>query len=209
MKIVGFIPAKGNSTRLPYKNKKKILGVPIFFLFFNNLSRVIPRGDIYIDSDDNEILELAILNGFNTISRPSYLANNDTDGNKLLEWEASNVEDADIYIQHLPPMIFCKKETIQKGINAIRSGFQSTVYVNEEKSYTIENTTLLPIFLNTGNDAQFSEAIFDHVAALALKLGDCGTRTLANPYSPVLPDTLLYNAEVELKIFVPSGSVRE
>jgi CMP-N-acetylneuraminic acid synthetase len=137
-KVVGFIPAKGTSTRLESKNKRKILGVPLFLWAANNLSRVLPKSDIYIDSENDEILSLAKSHGFNTIKRPKSLATNQTDGNGLLEWEASNV-DADVYIQHLPPMPFCKKETIMKGIKAIEEGFETAVFVHSEKKYEWKN----------------------------------------------------------------------
>ena len=134
-KVVGFVPAKGKSSRVKSKNKQEILGVPMFLWAANNLNRVIPKKDIYVDSDDDFILKLAKKAGFNTIKRPISLANNSIDGNQLLEWEFSNVSDADILIQHLPPMIFCKKETIQKGINKIKEGFDSVVYIHSEKHY--------------------------------------------------------------------------
>ena len=105
MKIVGFIPAKGSSTRTPAKNMQKVLGVPLFLWAANNLNKVLDKQDIYIDSDSEEILAIAKKHGFNTIKRPIELATNATDGNQLLQWQAKNV-DADIYIQHLPPMIF-------------------------------------------------------------------------------------------------------
>ena len=138
MKIVGFVPAKGSSTRLSSKNKRKILGVPIFLWAANNLSRVLPKQDIYVDSDDEDILNLARKNGFNVIKRPAFLATNDTDGNKLLEWEAHNV-DADIYIQHLPPMIFCRKSTILNGIDSVKAGYDTAVYLHDEKNYIWKN----------------------------------------------------------------------
>lgn len=138
-KIVGFVPAKGSSSRVPDKNKQKILGVPLYLWAANNLSRVLRKKDIYIDSDDEEILKVSKSLGFNTIKRPSELANNSVDGNKLLEWEASNVK-AEIYIQHLPPMIFCKKSTIESGIQAIKKeNTDSVVYLHGEKRYPWAN----------------------------------------------------------------------
>lgn len=134
-KIVGFVPAKGSSSRLSEKNKRRILGVPLYLWAANNLSRVLPRKDIYIDSEDEEILRTAKKLGFGSIRRPAELANNSIDGNMLLEWEASNV-DADVYVQHLPPMIFCKKETIEKGISLVESKkSDSVVYLYGEKKY--------------------------------------------------------------------------
>lgn len=138
-KIVGFIPAKGTSTRLPNKNKRRILGIPLFLWAANNLSRVIEKNNIYVDSEDPEILNISSRLGFNTLHRPANLSNNSVDGNRLLEWEASNVT-ADVYIQHLPPMIFCKKETILKGLEKVISGNEdSVVYLHGEKKYKWKN----------------------------------------------------------------------
>lgn len=50
-------------------------------------------------------------------------------------WQASNL-DADIIIQHLPPMIFLKAKTIQKALLAIlNDGYDSAFAVNEEAFY--------------------------------------------------------------------------
>ena len=46
-RIVGFIPAKGSSTRVPSKNKQRVRGVPLFLWAANNLSRVLEREDIF------------------------------------------------------------------------------------------------------------------------------------------------------------------
>ena len=121
MKIAGVIPAKGSSSRVPSKNRQHILNVPLFLWAANNLARVLPRADIYIDSDSSEIRETAAHFGFGTIERPNDLATNATDGNALMLWQASQV-DADIYVQHLPPMVFLKKTTLEEAIGAVVSG---------------------------------------------------------------------------------------
>ncbi|MCP4135911.1 MAG: N-acylneuraminate cytidylyltransferase [bacterium] len=134
MKVVGCIPAKGTSSRVESKNMQKVLGVPLFLWAANNLSRVLNKKDIYIDSDSDEIIELAVSNGYNYIKRSADLATNATDGNELMLWEAGNV-DADVYIQHLPPMIFLKKETIEKALDKIKEGYDSAFAVSKEQCY--------------------------------------------------------------------------
>jgi len=135
MRIVGCIPAKGSSTRTPSKNLQEVLGVPLFLWAANNLNRVLPKKDIYIDSDSDDILELAQKHGFNTIKRPDELATNATDGNQLMMWQAKNV-DADIFIQHLPPMLFLKEETLRKGIDLIiEKNYDSAFAVMKEQLY--------------------------------------------------------------------------
>jgi len=136
MKIVGFIPAKGSSTRVPEKNTQTILGVPLFLWAANNLNRVLPREDIYIDSDCDKIRSQAKALGFGTIERPAELATNATNGNEFTLWQASNV-NADIYVQHLAPMTFLKEETLRKAIDLVKSGdYASAIAVREEQLYT-------------------------------------------------------------------------
>lgn len=135
MKIIGFVPAKGSSTRVPDKNAQTILGVPLFLWAANNMNRVLPREDIYIDSDCPKIRALAETHGFGTIERPADLATNATNGNEFMLWQASQV-DADIYVQHLAPMPFLKKETLEAAINSVKSGdFASSIGVRREQHY--------------------------------------------------------------------------
>lgn len=138
-KVVGFVPARGGSIRTPGKNLQKVLGVPLFLWAANNLSRCLPKENIYVDSDSDEILALAKKHGFGAIKRPDDLATNATNGNEFMLWEVSNI-DADIYVQHLPPMIFLQKDTLSKAIESVVSGeYDSAVGVISEHFYMWEN----------------------------------------------------------------------
>lgn len=134
MRIVGVIPAKGSSTRVKGKNFREILGLPMYLWAANNLNKVIPRKDIYIDSENEEILSICDKLGFGTIKRPEELATNKTDGNQLMLWEVSQVE-GDVYVQHLPPMLFLKKSTLGKMLDDIRNGYDSSTVVHKQKMY--------------------------------------------------------------------------
>lgn len=135
MKVVGFVPARKGSTRVEEKNIQEILGVPLFLWAANNLSRVLDKKDIYIDSNSDEIIELAEKFGFSGIKRPEDLATNATDGNKFMLWEVSNV-DADVYVQHLPPMPFLKQSTLQSAVEqVVDKKFDSAFAVIKRKSY--------------------------------------------------------------------------
>ncbi len=136
MNIVAFIPARLGSKRTSKKNLQKILGVPLVLWAANNLNRVIPKKKIYIDSNADEILDLAKKHGFNTLKRPEELSTNATNGNEFMIWEASQVK-ADIYIQHLPPMIFLKETTIKLAIDKVlNQGFDSSFGAYKERFYT-------------------------------------------------------------------------
>ena len=81
-----------------------ILGVPIFLWAANNLARVLPRENIYIDSCDDEVLQKAKRHGFQGRTLPESLMGHGTDGTHLLMWAADQT-DCDICIQHFPEMI--------------------------------------------------------------------------------------------------------
>ena len=130
MHIAGVIPATGSSGRLPEKNRQLILGVPLFLWAANNLARVLPKQDIYIDSDSDAILGQAKAAGYQAIKRPDDLATNATDGNRFMIWEAENIP-CDILVQHLPPMPFLKEATLRKALDAVTTGKQSVFGVQK------------------------------------------------------------------------------
>lgn len=145
--IIAFVPARGGSSRVPQKNLKLIGGIPMFLRACYNLCQVLPKERIVVDSDDETILSLARSHGFKRIIRPYNLATNATDGNAFFRWETSNFPDADIYIQHLPPMVFLGKNTLEESINAVENeGYDSIVCVGEEKFYLWDADTMKPTY---------------------------------------------------------------
>lgn len=162
--IYGFVPARGGSTRVPRKNVKEIGGIPLFLRACYNLNQVIPKDHIIVDSDDREILDLAKKNGFQTLIRPDDLATNAADGNAFFAWEASNFPNADIYIQHLPPMPFCSKETLERGLNAIiEENYDSIVVVGKEHFYLWDEENNKPLYdiAHIPNSFTLKETVFE------------------------------------------------
>ncbi len=146
-KIIGFVPARGGSSRVPKKNLRNIGGIPMFLRACYNLYQVLDKKNIVVDSDDEEILAIATQHGFSTLKRPDNLATNATDGNAFFRWETSNYPDADIYIQHLPPMPFLSKETLYKGIDAIeKEQYDSIVCVGKEHYYLWDEINSTPLY---------------------------------------------------------------
>ncbi len=162
-KIIGFIPARGGSSRVPNKNRKEIAGIPLFLRACYNLNQILDKKDIVVDSDDIEILSLAESHGFNTLKRPAELATNATDGNSFFRWETSNYPDADIYIQHLPPMPFLSKETIEMGLAAISQGYDSIVCVGKEHFYLWDDIKKSPMYdlAHIPNSFTLPETVFE------------------------------------------------
>lgn len=162
-KIIAFVPARGGSTRVAKKNSRPIGGVPMFLRACYNLHQILPKENIVVDSDDDEILQLAKENGFSTLRRPDDLATNATDGNAFFRWETSNYPDCDVYIQHLPPMPFLSKATLESCLMAIDEGYDSIVCVGKERFYLWDEEENKPLYdlVNIPNSFNLKETVFE------------------------------------------------
>ena len=68
------IVARANSSRLPGKNLKQLMGKPLIEYSIDYALNYYPKELIWVNSDDQKILELANKSGVNAVSRPSHLA---------------------------------------------------------------------------------------------------------------------------------------
>lgn len=171
-KVIAFVPARGGSSRVLRKNLKEVGGIPLFLRACYNLHQVLDKKSIIVDSDDDEILSIAREHGFNTLKRPDELATNATDGNAFFRWETSNYKDADIYIQHLPPMPFLSKETLEDCLNALLvENYDSVVCVGKEAFYLWNPTTNKPLYdlKNIPNSYTLEETIFETMGLYVIK----------------------------------------
>lgn len=141
MKVVAFLPAKGSSSRIKNKNLMLLDGKPLFLHTLEKLMECSYIDEVYLDTEDSEIINLASETGCKVLKRPLQLASNNTDGNQLLLNEVKHVE-ADIYIQILCTSPFIEKSTIENAIKSlISSSHDSAVLVRKEKLYTWDKNT--------------------------------------------------------------------
>ena len=78
MNVVAIIPARGGSTRLPRKNIRNVWGKPMIYWSIKAAKKSKYINDIYVTSDDDEILNISKKFGANTIKRPKDLSDNFT-----------------------------------------------------------------------------------------------------------------------------------
>jgi N-acylneuraminate cytidylyltransferase len=57
--VDAFLPLKGASERVPGKNMRSFAGSPLFHVIIDTLSRAERIGQVYVDTDSNEIAESA------------------------------------------------------------------------------------------------------------------------------------------------------
>lgn len=117
-KIVAFVPAKGESSRIKNKNFAILDGE---YLFKRKLRQILSCpliDEVILDTESDEIAELASDLPIRRIVRPSALASNATDGHELFAWECAQVS-ADIYLQALCTAPFVSADTLTRAIEAL------------------------------------------------------------------------------------------
>lgn len=141
-KIVAFVPAKGSSERLANKNTRIIHGKPLYYHAINKLLNSDIIDVVVLDSEDDNILDTYDYLNYKKLKRNNELANNSTDGNRLLMNQISHY-DADIYVQLLCTAPLITVETITNGIKAVidSEDFDSAVTTNKSQLYTWTNNT--------------------------------------------------------------------
>lgn len=136
MKVAAFLPAKGNSKRIPNKNTMLLDGEALFLRSLKKLTSINLINEVYLDTESHEIIETAAEVKCKILLREPSLASNKTDGNLLFYNEVQN-SNADICVQLLCTSPFIKTETIVKGINILidNPDYDSVVAVRNEKQY--------------------------------------------------------------------------
>lgn len=140
MKVVAFLPAKGSSERVENKNTKLLDGKPLFLHTLEKLVMCDFIDEVYLDSESDEIFDLASEINCKHLKRDPVLATNKTDGHALFINEVKNVY-ADIYIQILCTSPFIKIDTIKRGVEILAENpqYDSVVLASKEKQYLWEN----------------------------------------------------------------------
>lgn len=137
MNCVAFVHAKGNSERVPGKNMKLLGGKPLFTWALESAFHAREVSEVVIDSDDDEILKIGAGLGATPLKRPKHLANNNTTGDDLAYWQASNRPDSDLIAQVIPTSPFIRGESIDRACKNIL-GVDSVVGVHEDRFYIWE-----------------------------------------------------------------------
>lgn len=136
MKIAAFLPAKGSSQRIPNKNTMLLDGEPLFLRSLKKLLACPSVDEVWLDTESQEIVDLASDIKCRVLRRDATLASNKTDGHQLFLNEVA-ATDADICVQLLGTSPFIKVETIEKAIGLLKTNPQhdSVVAIRKEKQY--------------------------------------------------------------------------
>jgi len=151
--IAGVIHAKGSSERITRKNLCLLQNTPLFLCQAINLSNLIGKNNVYIDSESTEILHLSKENGFNILQRDPSLSSNATGGVKLLRnFIDSFSKKPTTVIQLFPPMPLLDLEKLKQGIECVHNlrTNNSACFIAKTKKYLWENNS--PKYYNQGQE---------------------------------------------------------
>lgn len=132
MKIVGFIPSKLNSERLPKKNIKKLGGIPLVNYTVRTLNKVDLIDETVIYASEPSI-QAYIHRGLNYkfIKRPSYLDIQEVKIQDIIR-EFLLVHDADIIALLHITSPFLKPSTIKECLEQVASGKHDSAFTANE-----------------------------------------------------------------------------
>lgn len=121
MKTAAIVPIKLNNSRLPGKNIKPFTnGEPLCRYLLNTLLKVQGLDDIYVYCSNPGITSY-IPKGIHFLQRPADLDSGTITANDILQ-KFTDTICADIYIMAHITSPFLKAGTIQRGLDAVKSG---------------------------------------------------------------------------------------
>lgn len=127
-KIIGIIPARGGSKSLPRKNLQKLMGIPLIAFTIQSALESTKIDEIYVSSDDSEILEVSKRYGAKIIERPSQISGDFSRDDELLEHaiktEFINLSNESLLVFLRPSHPIRNPETIDKAISIFQSSDQ-------------------------------------------------------------------------------------
>lgn len=121
MRTIAIVPMKLNNRRLPQKNTKRFTnGEPLCYYILSTLLEVEGIDEVYVYCSNPDIREF-IPEGVKYLQRSESLDQDTTKMNEVLQCFANDVP-ADIYVMTHTTAPFIAKESIEKGLNAVKSG---------------------------------------------------------------------------------------
>jgi CMP-N-acetylneuraminic acid synthetase len=135
VKVIAIIPAKGQSKRLPNKNKLIINGKPMLYWAINACKESKYNIDVWVSSEDNDILEMAKSFGAKPFKRDPSLSNPNTFKQEVIrdvinklsnDWTQEEKPDLVISLQPNSPQIMGSH--LDKGIETLIDNNRNEIF---------------------------------------------------------------------------------
>ena len=183
MNIIGLIPARSGSKRVPGKNIKMCAGKPLI-LWTIEAALSSNLDDVYVSSDSQEILSLCRdINGLKILTRPNKLADDEVPMLPVISHFLENIEKTGVVVDAV--MLLQPTSPLRNGshINAAIEQFTSSNYdslvsvvkaphaFHPDKILTIQKNNLQPYY-GAMNDAESKIAVGRNGPAILLSKTD-------------------------------------
>lgn len=147
--IVGLIPIKGSSERVPHKNLRDFCGKSLFELKLEQLSTVNGFKKIIVSSESNEVINIARSNGFEVHERDPKYSTSEVPMSDVYSFIASEIEGDHIaWINATNPLaeshLYQKAIETYQNLNSSYDCLLSAVEVQENIFYNNKPVNFKP-----------------------------------------------------------------
>jgi regulator of RNase E activity RraA/CMP-N-acetylneuraminic acid synthetase len=169
--VVAFVPAKGESERIPSKNIRILDGEYLFRRKLRQLLHCPLIDEVWLDTDSEEIINLSSDLPIHILRRDPALASNATDGHALFENECRHVPHADIIVQALCTAPFIDEQVITRALEQLISSpsSDSLVAVREAKLYTWAHGSPLYGYARIPNSSELPTTTIEAMSLYAMR----------------------------------------
>jgi len=154
--ILGIIPARGGSKGVPRKNIKSIAGKPLIAWTIEKAAKSTLIDKFVVSTEDQEITNIALEYGAETILRPGELATDETSTLSVLQHAMGKIHcNTIVLLQPTSPIRYdglideCINEFIEKGCDSLATGFMCD-YVEYGKN-NLRRQDIQGFFYDDGN----------------------------------------------------------
>lgn len=135
--VIGFIPIKSVSKRVPGKNFRLFCGHPLYKYIITNSITSNAFDEIYVDTDSADIKKFTIQKGAKIIDRPEYMTADSVNGNDLIVYDYNLVKSGDYLFQLFATAPLLKAETIRKCVDFLKNNkeYDSVFTATEENGW--------------------------------------------------------------------------
>ncbi len=126
MWVVALVPVKLNSQRVPHKNVRDLGGHPLLWHVCNTLARAEGIDEVCVYCSSEEV-ERYLPDGATFVQRPEWLDADEVKGAQIYGEFMSQV-DADAYVLAHTTSPFLSRESVERGVEAIRSGEHDSAF---------------------------------------------------------------------------------
>jgi CMP-N-acetylneuraminic acid synthetase len=126
--VVGFVPSKLNSQRLPRKNVRPLGQVPLINYALDTLDRAAGVDDTVVYASDREVMDHVVVDGCRFVERPAVLDGDGATVQDFVNGFIADVRPKVVVLLHATSP-FIAPGTVERCVEAVTSGRHRSAFV--------------------------------------------------------------------------------